>query len=51
MVLTGQKKKVNEVLEHIPKTPVVNKVFRNLGNLQFADAGKELGIYPTFFFK
>jgi hypothetical protein len=49
MVLTGKKEKVNEVLEHIPKTPVVNKAFRNLGNLQFVDAGKDWGFTQTSF--
>lgn len=49
MVLTGKKEKVHEVLEHIPKTPVVNKVYRNLGNLKFADAGKDWGFTQTSF--
>lgn len=49
MVLTGKKEKVHEVLEHIPKTPVINKAFKNLGNLQFADACKEWGFtQPSF---
>jgi hypothetical protein len=49
IVLTGKKEKVHEVLEHIPKTPMVNKAFKNLGNLQFADAGKDWGFtQPSF---
>ena len=49
MVLTGKKEKVHEVLEHIPKTPVINKAFKNLGNLQFADACNEWGFtQPSF---
>ncbi len=49
MVLTGKKEKVHEVLEHIPKTPVTNKAYRNLGNLQFADAGRDWGFtQPSF---
>ncbi|HEX6428165.1 MAG TPA: VCBS repeat-containing protein, partial [Niastella sp.] len=49
MVLTGKKEKVHEVLEHIPKTPVVNKAYKNLGNLQFTDAGKDWGFtQPSF---
>src|ERR1044072_5616913 len=49
MVLTGKKEKVHEVLEHIPKTAMINKAFRNLGNLQFADACKEWGFtQPSF---
>jgi hypothetical protein len=49
MVLTGKKDKLNEVLEHIPKTPVINKAYRNLGNLKFADAGNAWGFtQPSF---
>ncbi|MEO6001211.1 MAG: VCBS repeat-containing protein [Chitinophagaceae bacterium] len=43
MVLTGKKEGVDEVLKKIPKNPIPNKVFRNLGNLQFADIGKSWG--------
>lgn len=49
MVLTGKKEKVHEVLEHIPKTAVMNKAFKNQGNLHFADACKEWGFtQPSF---
>lgn len=49
MVLTGKKEKLNEVLEHIPKTPVINKAFKNLGNLKFRDEGKAWGFtQPSF---
>ena len=49
MVLTGKKEKVHEVLEHIPKTAVANKAFKNLGNLKFEDAGKDWGFtQPSF---
>jgi len=49
MVMTGKKEKVNEVVGHIPKTPVINKVFKNMGNLHFTDAGKAWGItQPSF---
>ncbi len=43
MVLTGRKEKVNEVLEHIPKNPVANKAYKNMGNLRFSDAGEVWG--------
>ncbi|MCS3797898.1 VCBS repeat-containing protein [Niastella sp. OAS944] len=49
MVLTGKKEKVNEVLEHIPKTPVINKAYKNLGSLRFADAGNSWGFTQTSF--
>ena len=49
MVTSGQKKSVDSVLHHIPVFPMPNKAFRNKGNLQFADAGKEWGFEtPTF---
>jgi hypothetical protein len=49
MVLTGKKDKVNEVLEHIPKNPMLNKAFRNTGNLRFVDSGVSWGFtQPSF---
>jgi hypothetical protein len=44
MVLTGKKDKVDEVLKHIPVTPVPNKTFRNTGNLNFEDVGMQWGL-------
>lgn len=44
MVLTGKKDKVDEVLQHIPVTPVANKTYRNTGNLRFDDVGLEWGM-------
>jgi hypothetical protein len=49
MVLTGEKKSVDEVLKKIPQTPIPNKAFRNLGNLKFADAGTAWGFTQTSF--
>ena len=49
MVLTGQKKSVDEVLKRIPQTPLANKAFRNLGNLKFEDAGEAWGFTQTSF--
>jgi enediyne biosynthesis protein E4 len=49
MVLTGQKDKVDEVLQHIPVTPVANKTYRNNGNLQFDDVGAEWGLAQKSF--
>lgn len=49
MVLTGKKDKVNEVLQHIPKNAMLNKAFKNTGNLQFADSGLSWGFtQPSF---
>lgn len=49
MVQTGKKESVDEVLKNIPRTPLLNKAYRNLGNLKFEDAGKSWGFtQPTF---
>lgn len=49
MVLTGEKEQVNEIINKMPSEPVVNKFFRNEGNLKFSDAGNEWGItQPSF---
>lgn len=44
MVLTGKKDNVDEVLKHIPVTPVANKTYRNKGNLAFEDVGDKWGL-------
>ena len=49
MVLTGKKDNVDEVLKNIPVTPVLNKAYKNQGNLQFSDAGKDWGFTQTSF--
>lgn len=49
MVLTGKKDNVDEVLKNIPVTPMLNKAYRNLGNLKFSDEGKAWGFtQPSF---
>lgn len=49
MVLTGKKESVDEVLKHIPRTPLPNKMFHNQGNLKFNDVGNAWGLAtPTF---
>jgi enediyne biosynthesis protein E4 len=49
MVLSGEKKSVDKILQNIPRTPLPNKVYRNDKNLHFADAGEEWGLdEPTF---
>jgi len=49
MVLTGKKDNVDEILKHIPVTPMLNKAFRNTGNLQFADNGEQWGFTQASF--
>ena len=49
MVLTGKKKVLIQFLKHIPINPLVNKAFKNNGNLQFTDAGRTWGFtQPSF---
>ena len=49
MVMTHKKESVDEVLKKIPRNPLLNKVFRNKGNLQFEDVGSSWGFtQPTF---
>ena len=49
MVLTGQKQDVDEVLKHIPQTPLVNKVYHNQHDLRFRDMAKEWGLGQVSF--
>ena len=49
MVISGHKESVDSVLQHIPINPLPNYAFKNKGNLQFEDAGKEWGFTePSF---
>lgn len=49
MVLTGKKDNVDEVLKVIPVTLMLNKVYKNKGNLQFSDQGIAWGFtQPSF---
>jgi enediyne biosynthesis protein E4 len=49
MVSTGKREELDEILKHIPVNPLPNRVFRNQGNLQFADVGSAWGFAePTF---
>ena len=49
MILSGKKKEVDQLLKQIPRTPLPNKVFRNNGNLKFADIGQDWGFtQPSF---
>lgn len=49
MAITGKKEEVNNIINKIPSNPLPNKVFKNLGNLKFKDAGKNWGFAtPSF---
>jgi enediyne biosynthesis protein E4 len=43
MVMTGEKKDVEQVVKKIPRTPLQNKVYRNDKNLKFTDIGTAWG--------
>ena len=49
MALTGKKEEVDEIIKKMPSYPLLNKAFKNLGNLKFSDAGISLGFSQTSF--
>src|SRR5579863_735913 len=49
MALSGKKENIDELLNRIPQTPLLNKVYRNLGDLRFQDIGVDWGFtHPSF---
>ena len=49
MAMTGKKEQLNEVLNKMPSVPLLNKAFRNRGDLTFEDAGEKWGFStPSF---
>ncbi len=49
MVLTGEKEEVQRIIDSMPSVPILNKAFRNKGNLQFSDEGMNWGFdKPSF---
>ncbi|MGK2861559.1 MAG: VCBS repeat-containing protein, partial [Chitinophagaceae bacterium] len=49
MVMTGKKEQVDEIIAKMPSVPILNKAFKNEGNLKFSDAGKSWGFTkPSF---
>ncbi|MFT4152763.1 VCBS repeat-containing protein, partial [Parafilimonas sp.] len=48
-VLTNNQENVDEVLAHIPQHALVNKVFKNKGNLMFEDIGERWGFTQKSF--
>jgi hypothetical protein len=49
MVLTGKKEDINEIINKMPSQPLLNKFFKNEGNLKFSDAGSQYGFTETSF--
>lgn len=49
MVISGKKEEVSSIIDKIPSHPLVNKAFRNMGNLRFKDVGAKWGFTtPSF---
>ncbi len=49
MVLTGEKQDVDQVLKHIPQTPLINKAYHNQHDLRFIDMAEAWGFkQPSF---
>ncbi|MES2893481.1 MAG: VCBS repeat-containing protein [Bacteroidota bacterium] len=49
MVLTGKKEQVDDIIAKMPSVPILNKAFKNQGDLKFSDAGASWGFTkPSF---
>jgi enediyne biosynthesis protein E4 len=49
MIATGQKEDLNVIIEKMPSIHVLNKMYRNEGNLKFDDIGEKWGFaQPSF---
>ncbi|HEY5966675.1 MAG TPA: VCBS repeat-containing protein [Chitinophagaceae bacterium] len=49
MVMSGEKKEVQQIVDSMPSVPILNKAFRNNGNLKFSDEGINWGFtQPSF---
>jgi hypothetical protein len=49
MVMTGEKKEVQQIVDSMPSVPILNKAFRNNGHLKFSDEGINWGFtQPSF---
>ena len=49
MVMTGKKEEIEEIIKKMPSNPIANKMYRNKGNLQFADMGEQWGMTEKTF--
>ncbi len=49
MVMTGKKEEIEEIIKKMPSNPIANKMYRNKGNLQFADVGEQWGMTEKTF--
>ena len=49
MVITGEKQEMQQIVDSMPSVPIINKAFRNTGNLKFSDEGMNWGFKkPSF---
>ncbi len=49
MALSGQKEELQRIVDSMPSVPLLNKAFRNHGDLKFSDEGKNWGFTkPSF---
>ena len=49
MVMTGEKKEMQQIVDSMPSVPILNKAFRNNGDLKFSDEGINWGFtQPSF---
>ncbi len=49
MVMTGEKQEMQQIVDSMPSVPIVNKAFRNNGDLKFSDEGINWGFtQPSF---
>ncbi|MDA9773467.1 FG-GAP-like repeat-containing protein [Saprospiraceae bacterium] len=49
MVLSGTKEKVDSIISKMPSVPIINKLYRNTGNLKFEDIAVKSGINKATF--
>lgn len=47
--MTGEKQEMQQIVDSMPSVPILNKAFRNNGDLKFSDEGKNWGFtQPSF---
>ncbi|MBO9616784.1 MAG: VCBS repeat-containing protein [Dyadobacter sp.] len=49
MVMSGEKENMQNIIDHMPSTPIANNFFHNEGNLQFSEKAKEFGFGKASF--
>ncbi|TLU98873.1 VCBS repeat-containing protein [Dyadobacter luticola] len=49
MVMSGEKQNMQNIIDRMPSTPILNNFFHNEGNLQFKERGEEFGFSTKSF--